>query len=325
MSIPKFRSTKRFIQWVEKYNRRVRLPADSERCFFKDNGEGCTTKARNASRYADYVGVLDERFENIIKTDCDSIVRYSKTLAGNGKVLPRHMEEELKSSSSSIYDYAIVRKYNSTAYPESRLPEYLEDSITSSSHCIKYAKEILQGRLPKHIEDRLFCSDAHANARNFVQYATAVGPIEELEHILLFQGGSDHIFQYEKILKNNKRELSQSMIDTFSGDNSALLKFARSTGKRLPKHLEDTLDDPLTCLSYAQDVLKHRLPEHLELVFMKDHVLAYRYSMAVVRGMSSPRLPEELHAFMLMKSFENPNDNQIKDYINNCERAEKLV
>lgn len=324
ISVPKFRSTKRLILWVERANRRVRLPPDSERCFFKDNGECSSTKARNASRYADYVGVLDEQFENIIKADCDSICRYAKILASVCKPLPVHMEEELKASPSSIYDYAMTRKFHPAVYNPIRLPEYLENNLNSPTHCIKYAKEVLAGRLPKHIEEKIFSSDPIANARNFVQYAGALGPIEELEYILV-SGGSDQVFQYEKVLKQNKRELSQTLIDSFAGDSLALLRFAKSTGKRLPKHLEDTLSDPEICISYATDILHHRLPEHLELVFLKDVRYAYRYAMNVVRGLSSPRLPEELHAFMLMKSFESPNDNQIKDYISNCESAEKFV
>jgi hypothetical protein len=75
------------------------------------------------------------------------------------------------------------------------------------------------------------------------------------------------------------------------------------------------MDDPRFCFTYSKEVLKGRLPSHLESVFFKDSYIASRYAFEVIRGFSSVRLPEELHNFMVMKSFEDPENKYVKSYI----------
>lgn len=322
--IPKFRSTRRLIQWVERWNRRTRLPSASEKCFFNDK-ESPLLKAKNVVRYAEHVGPLEREFEELMVCDPSSIVRYGSVLASGQKTLPDFLEKELVGKDSELYSYAILRSRNPTLYV-ARLPQYLEDSMEHPDRLTAYARDVIGGRLPEHIEQKIFHQNTKhcpsSMARFVYNYFDVVGKLD-LEMELMLLGSVDLTFNYVSKLRRANKEVNPKLYDAMAGNNDALLKLARMEGKRLPKHLEDTLNDPPTCLTYAKEILKGRLPEHLEMVFLKDYRYAYRYAFDVIRGFATVQLPGELHSLMLMKSFENPNDHQIKEYISACEGPEK--
>lgn len=323
------------MQWVERWNRRTRLPSECERCFFKQNGESEILKARLASRYAEHVGVLDDQFENLIKTDAQSIVRYATVLARGGRVVPSFMEEQLKGDNSHLYDYARVRSSFPNLYPTARLPEELEQTFAinhaNASVLTRYARDVLKSRLPREVEQKLFAGDEHTVARLVYSYAEAVSAFEPMDFELekLISLNADCLFNYHNhVAWSQKKTLDTRLWDNLAGNSQALLRYASQIIKgRLPKHLEDTLDDPRVCLTYAKDILKSRLPEHLENVFLKDVDCAYNYAFTIIRGFSSPKLPEVLHSMMLMKSYDpnHVNDRYIKEYVRECERADKGI
>lgn len=94
-------------------------------------------------------------------------------------------------------------------------------------------------------------------------------------------------------------------------------------GGLLPKYLEDTITTPRVALWYASKILKGRLPSHLEEVLLGDADCAAGYAFDVVRAYSSPRLPDVLHNSILMRSYSDPNNQLIRQYVAEVERTSK--
>jgi hypothetical protein len=112
--------------------------------------------------------------------------------------------------------------------------------------------------------------------------------------------------------------LPDDLRDCLAGDDDSLLEWAKIYG-RLPDHLERTLSKPKACLEYASKVLRGRLPLEVESCLLKDHRTAVNYAFTVIRGFAPCRLPEEIHASIVMKSFEHTEDQEIKRYIAACD------
>lgn len=127
-----------------------------------------------------------------------------------------------------------------------------------------------------------------------------------------------HVHELFHYCKRNP-EKAQKFIDLFEGKCGRLVQWAQFTKKRLPQHLEDSLSDPEELLTYAKEVIRGRLPEHLENVFFKDVHLATEYAFDVIRGFAPVRLPDALHNFVLMQSYAEPDDHSIKTYIKAAE------
>jgi len=171
-------------------------------------------------------------------------------------------------------------------------------------------------RLSRDIERVFFTTKRESPseiASCVARYAMFVGLLEP-EFEALLAPNHDSIVAYVRYMRNIRVGYLPAVVDELAGDSRCLCRVAQSTG-RLPQHLEDTIDDPRYALEYATEVLKGRLPRHLEDVFFKDSYYAAKYAFEVIRGFSSVRLPEELHTFMVMKSFENPEDDDIRTYM----------
>ena len=332
MSIPKFRSTRRLLMWLANNYQKDRLPRENERCFFDNKNEDVTRRALAAVNYASTVGPLDNDFEVLISNCNSAITRYAIVLAswptekGGNRALPVEMEKRLVGDDKNIFEYATLRKNYTRVYGEARLPEYLEESLKDPDFLFKYARDVLKTRLPKHIEEKIFVRkdsfdpySANYKIQNvFARYAEVFGPITEYEYIFENCVGNDSLMTYMRVLSAHKKDPSKELLSYLKGDNKNLIAYARMTGKRLPSELEDTLSDPKTCLDYAKEVIKGRLPEHLEEVFLKDYILAAAYAFDVIRGFASVQLPEKLHTMMISQSFASPNDWNVKRYVSAC-------
>lgn len=173
------------------------------------------------------------------------------------------------------------------------------------------------GRLPAPIETIFFTSkkeNPQTIALNVAEYARTAGgrlPVE-FENLLLVDAPA--IFNYYRHTRVNENRLSETLENALAGHDRELFSYANNIG-RLPKNLEDSLTEPRWAYEYAVHVLRGRLPEHLEQVFFKDIRYAAKYAFDVIRGFAPVKLPEALHNFVLMKSFENPNDSSVKTYI----------
>lgn len=134
----------------------------------------------------------------------------------------------------------------------------------------------------------------------------------------------DHLVSYIRTLHSRGSEFDLVLMDDLVGYSRGLYLVAKTVG-RLPEHLERTINEPKYAYLYAKEVLRGRLPLEVEDVFFGDALFAAKYAFDVIRGFSSVILPEALHAFMVMKSFENPDDENIRAYIEASENDSSRV
>lgn len=144
--------------------------------------------------------------------------------------------------------------------------------------------------------------------------ATGLGP--ELESLLVHC--NDSIVTYTKVVVHNGGEHCERLIGLLAGDSRNLYRVSECIG-RLPENLEHTITDPRFALRYAVEVLKGRLPSDMEHVFFGDDYYCGRYAFEVIRGFAPCRLPDVLHTFMVMKSFEDPENDNVRAYIEAAE------
>jgi hypothetical protein len=190
----------------------------------------------------------------------------------------------------------------------------------ATGRLVKFVRERFSGigakRLPEDREEVFFTSKESdiKIAVNLVDYSMRVGPMPpRFEKLLL--GKPELVVRYAHILQTRyETNLSEELADSLLGNSKELVAYAGVVG-RLPKHLEDSLREPRYCLSYAKNILESRLPKHLEDVFLGDAYYSSQYALKVIRGFASARLPDSLHNFMVMKSFEDPGDEDIKEYM----------
>ena len=137
---------------------------------------------------------------------------------------------------------------------------------------------------------------------------------------------ADSLMKYIGVIDRNGGESHERFLRALVGHDrhfSSLSKFLKG---RLPDYLEESISDPFVALEYARSVLRGRLPEKVEVVLQSDERCAVRYAFEVVRGFASPRLPDAVHSFLVMKSFEDPHNLEIRKYIQEVERtSEKQV
>jgi len=182
-----------------------------------------------------------------------------------------------------------------------------EDLLYLSQYC---------GRLPERLERKM------TGARALAEYASNVGPLQEhLEEIIISDG--DALMKYIKVLIAHSRPVEERFLRAMVGRDSHYCALANMVGP-LPQYLVESISDPQVALDYASRTLKGRLPDKVEAVLQNDHRCAVRYAFEVVRAYSSPQLPEAVHAAVLMKSFEDPNDREIRRYVDEVRRVSSL-
>lgn len=195
----------------------------------------------------------------------------------------------------------------------SRVNSWLEKHGTGS---------LPNGRMPSDREGVFFKGkeDDCIIADQVAEYASHVGPLE-LRFEKLMVGHPNAAYNYLRTVwyaksNNPELELNPELLNTLKGQGYFLLAWSQVTGERLPTELEDTFKDaePQYAYEYAKKILCGRLPEHIEDVFFKCEVYAARYAFDVIRGFASVRLPEALHNFMLLKSYED-NNGWVKSYV----------
>lgn len=194
-----------------------------------------------------------------------------------------------------------------------RIPKF-----RNTTRLVRWVNKYQSGtRLPRDREQVFFTTKKELPelvASNLAEYCHHVGKIEpEFENLL--KANPDAVLTYARIGIHHGFEISEEIEDALKGHCSQLYSLAVSRGRRLPERLEDTINEPYWALQYATEVLKGRLPSHLESVFFKDARVASQYAFEVIRGFASVRLPDDLHSFMIMQSFAHPDDRHIKIYM----------
>lgn len=171
-------------------------------------------------------------------------------------------------------------------------------------------------RLPREIEGVFFKTkkeNPQDVARCVARYSAWTGKLEP-EYESLLKCDRDSIVAYINALKSKDQEVGDDLVDVLSGDSRNLYRASKQLG-RLPEHLEMTITESRFAFLYAKEVLRGRLPSSMESVFFGDTYHAAKYAFEVIRGFSPCHLPEELHTFMVMKSFEEPDNEHVKTYL----------
>lgn len=191
-------------------------------------------------------------------------------------------------------------------------------------------------RLPAEREKVFFkCHEKNpiAAASQLAEYASFVGKLDAPLEIL-FLSEPMSLLKYIKIVHNREQEVNPALVQALKakGASNFLFSWAHHTKKRLDEDLENGLDDgtancPRWCYRYAKEVLRGRLPEHLEEVFSKydDPYHASKYAFDVIRGFAPCRLPDDIHTYMVMKSFQDPDNEHIKTYMDASESNPDVV
>lgn len=173
-------------------------------------------------------------------------------------------------------------------------------------------------RVPASREEVFFTTkkeEPNEVAACVARYATWAGRLEpRLEGLLV--GHNDQIISYIKSSRRKDAEkVNEKLIQCLSGDSRSLYRYASELDERLPLDLESTISEPKYAFLYAKEILRGRLPAEMEDVFFGDIYFAAKYAFEVIRGFSSCRLPDQLHTFMVMKSFEEPDNEHIRAYV----------
>lgn len=167
------------------------------------------------------------------------------------------------------------------------------------------------GKLPDYEHKILSSSDV-------AEYASNVGPLtEEMERRMY--GDPASIMRYFKVLGHHFQKPPKHLVDEMVGHDSHFMELSGMIG-RLPSHLEESITDPYVALHYSRTVVKGRLPEVVERVFEKCPSVAASYAIHVVRAWSNPRLPDSLHAAVLLSGGGN---DEVRRYIAEVERFSK--
>lgn len=209
---------------------------------------------------------------------------------------------------------------------EEKIPKF-----RSTGRLVNWVRQRWRGeRLPADREQVFFkCKDKHPLmvSSHIAEYASFVGKVDEpLENLLLVD--LQHVLKYIKIVHSREQEVNPALVQALKakGTSSFLFSWAHHIKKRLDEDLENALDDgttycPRWCYRYAKEVLRGRLPEHLENVFSKydDSYHASKYAFDVIRGFAPCRLPDDIHTYMVMKSFQEPDNDHIKTYMDASE------
>lgn len=324
LQVPNFRVPKRLIAWMQDNGVRERLPS-AEKVFFKENID-LGVRAWGLVGYSKLVGKLTDEMEEIISKSPNACVGYAGSI--NRSDVPDKVIDACGENATVLTKMAGMI---------GRRIYHLESAIRTPDEYMNYAVET-HSRIPEIEERTLFSEDFTPIQRS--DAARELVSRLEPHYYGNFREGSpardqrirdliklcpESVIKFMNYLYGRGLRLEPDFYWSFAGDGPKLAKLAEHIRKRLPEDLEATWKGGASELvQYARRWVRTRLPEHLESVLIGDHKCAAQYAFEVVRGFADPKLPDNLHAFMLMKSFEIPEDQDIKRYVEECKRIAEL-
>ena len=209
--------------------------------------------------------------------------------------------------------------------PKATLPKELEDSLVNP---LEFLESVLKESSSVGVNTFMKKIDL------FLRYALMTGQFsEKLEAAFIellsvqpndrYSRAADAGMSYAKICSPNiPDKLEKLLWDKRALDYSIL------TGKRIPPEIEELKFksmDSEEILMYAKAVFKGRFPQDLEEFLLGNVEACLYYAKNVVFG----QLPEPLHTSIIMKSFENDEDeyesNQINQYVDFVEESKKYA
>lgn len=317
MNVPKFRVPHRLIAWMQANGVRERIPS-SEGIFFK---RGLSNPGWACVQYARQVGKLPPEMEAQVLLNPVASVEYAGLLM---RETPDRVLDACVAGGPSCL-VKLAGKFHG------RIPERLEAFIDTPMDYKSYVCET-RVRVPEMEERILFSGRFPADevARQVAAMIDSLNtgygmrendPAADPSLKKLLATSSEAVESYMGVLARKGLKLDKELWGVFAGKGKLLLKLAEHLRQRLPSELEDTWEDAQSLLQYTVRWVRAKLPKHLEDVLMGDHKVAVEYAFQVVRGFASPRLGDNLHTFIMMKSFEFPEDQNIKRYLAECERV----
>lgn len=324
LQVPNFRVPKRLISWMQVNGVRERVPA-AEKVFFKEN-INLNERAWGLVGYSKLVGKLTEEMEDIISKVPAACVGYAASV--DRSIVPQNVIDACGEHPTFVIKMASVLGR--------RIP-HLEGKINTPDEYMNYAVET-RSRIPEIEERTLFSESFPASERSRAARELICrmephsygdfrenSPARDQRLKDLIKLDPDSVSHYMQYLYQRGLRLEPEFYWSFAGDGTKLAKLAEHIRKRLPEELEATwAGGTHDLVDYARRWVRTRLPENLESVLIGDHKAAAKYAFEIVRGYADPRLPDNLHAFMLMKSFETPDDQEIKRYVEECKRIAEL-
>ena len=314
--VPNFRVPHRLVAWMQENGVRERIPG-SEGIFFKKR---LTNPGWACVQYARQVGKLPPEMEAQVVLNPIACVEYAGLL--------------LRETPPAVLDACLAGGPDclvKLAGKIGRLPERLEVHIDTPSHYRAYV-HLTRIRVPE-MEERILFSGKFPGEEVAMEVVAMMDALNSGYGMKDGEAAADPrlkklmevspaaVENYMGIMYRKGLKLDRDLWGVFKGRGKLLLKLAEHLRQRLPTELEDTWEDAQSLLQYAVRWVRNKLPPHLEDVLMGDHKSAVEYAFQVVRGFSSPRLGDNLHTFLLMKSFELTDDQNIKKYLAECERV----
>jgi hypothetical protein len=190
-----------------------------------------------------------------------------------------------------------------------KVEEYLLDRVRDQSKLANLAGVV--GRLPERLEARI------TEPASVLWYAQSVGPLPEIMELRLVES-HQHVAKYLEMLHFRSMPMPECLLLALVGHDQYFLDLFQRMGS-LPDYLVDSIKNPKVVLQYAIR-RKERLPSHLEDVLAGDMECTLKYAFEVIRANASPRLPDNLHAMVMLSASGEQN---VRHYLSEVERTSK--
>ena len=316
LTIPNFRLPKRLVSWMQVNGVRERIPS-AEKVFFKEN-ISVRDRAWGLVGYSKQVGRLPGEMEDIIAECPESCCGYAASI--NPHEVPEKIVDACASSSAHVVKIAGVL--------HRRIP-HLEHMIDDPETYVSYAGTV--GRVPE-LEERILFSGrfrkedvAHA-ANKLIERFSGNGwvgfpedsPANDPRTRNVLKEHPPAVRSHMEYLGRRGQKLPEEFWGVFAGDGENLNRLAEHLRRRLPEELELTWEGAKQELvNYCCRYVKGRLPDSLEMRLAGDPSACYNYAFNVIRGFAPVRLPDNLHAFMVL----GERNNFVQQYITECDRV----
>lgn len=278
LSHPRFRTTARLVQWVRRIRPSGRIPAESERCFFRTK-ESPERVSDNLVRYASVVGALDPEMESLLLGS--DVYSYAVALNRRGvdpreSILERFDEGELARFASYLNGR--------------RLPEGFERRIVTPGVAQHYS-EVVGGATP-YLES-LILQDVECCVRH-IKFLLNKGESPDERFLRALAGHDRHFID---LCGRMGGVLPDYLLDTVTDPDVALQYAMRFLKGRLPSHVEEIfMNSPRHAVRYAFEVVRAfsspRLPDPLHrsviLSVNVDEADVRRYIREVERTSEKP-------------------------------------
>lgn len=316
LTIPNFRLPKRLVSWMQVNGVRERIPS-AEKVFFKEN-ISVRDRAWGLVGYSKQVGRLPTEMEDVISQCPNSCCGYAANL--NPHEVPEKIVDACAAESAYVVKMAGVLRR--------RIP-HLEHMIDDPETYVSYAGVV--GRVPE-LEERILFSGrfrkedvAHA-ANKLIERFSGNGwgeipkdcPANESRFRELLKEHPPAVRTHMEHLGRRGQKLPEEFWGVFAGDGENLNRLAEHLRARLPEELELTwVGAKQELVNYCVKYVKGRLPESLEINLAGDQQACYNYAFNVIRGFAPVRLPDILHASMVLSE----RNEMVRRYISECDRV----